>query len=274
MQNYPYYITDTLTKYYQRFQVTTYAPLKAPLIYGQKILGGNAVYFRFQVLDSRPPVRGIWIPNSEFQSLEGFWTPRPRIPDSGIRITFRGAIQSKEHRTLNIQTESTEIRDFSSKRYSSEYLKYLHDVLYRKKRVTAVECDESQTKSIIKKLLFSNLLRNYHIGTSAPRTVQSNINFSQIDLDNSGFELSRSYVYVIQTQLSGHVYVKLLTQVNYILRRLQSKSDFIRYEFHIQGYLQCKRNEKKKTRMGATISAHISAIFYFVLLRGDRSVLA
>ena len=100
-----------------------------------------------------------------------------------------------------------------------------------------------------------------------------NINFSQIDLDNSGFELSRSYVYVIQTQLSGHVYVKLLTQVNYILRRLQSKSDFIRYEFHIQGYLQCKRNEKK-TRMGATISAHISAIFYFVLLWGDRSVLA
>ena len=59
MQNYPYYITDTLTKYYQRFQVTTYAPLKAPLIYGQKILGGNAVYFRFQVLDSRPPVSGI-----------------------------------------------------------------------------------------------------------------------------------------------------------------------------------------------------------------------
>ena len=102
MQNYPYYITDTLTKYYQRFWVTTYAPLNAPLIYGQKILGGNAVYFRFQVLDSRPPVRGIWIPNSEFQSFEGFWTPRPRIPDSGIRITFRGAIQSKEHRTLNI----------------------------------------------------------------------------------------------------------------------------------------------------------------------------
>ena len=77
-----------------------------------------------------------------------------------------------------------------------------------------------------------------------------NINFSQIDLDNSGFELSRSYVYVIQTQLSGHVYVKLLTQVNYILRRLQSKSDFIRYEFHIQGYLQCKRNEKKKNEDG------------------------
>lgn len=200
MQNYPYYITISITKYYQRFQVTTYAPLKAPLIYGQKILGGNAVYFRFQVLDSRPPVSGIQIPNSEFQSLEGFWTPRPTIPDSGIRITFRGAIQSKEQRTVNIQTESTEIRDFSPKRYSSEYLKYLHDVLlYGKKRVIAVECDESQTKSIIKKLLFSNLLRNYHIDTSAPRTVQSNINFSQIDLDNSGFELSRSYVYVIQS---------------------------------------------------------------------------
>ena len=67
MQNYPYYITDTLTKYYQRFWVTTYAPLKAPLIYGQKILSGNAVYFRFQVLDSRPPVSGKWIPNSEFR---------------------------------------------------------------------------------------------------------------------------------------------------------------------------------------------------------------
>ena len=134
MQNYPYYITDTLTKYYQRFQVTTYAPLNAPLIYGQKILGGNAVYFRFQVLDSRPPVRGIWILNSEFQSFDGFWTPRPRIPDSGIRLTFRGAIQSKEQRTVNIQTESTEIRDFSSKRYSSEYLKYLHDVLLQEEK--------------------------------------------------------------------------------------------------------------------------------------------
>ena len=268
MQNYPYYITDTLTKYYQRFQVTTYAPLKAPLIYGQKILGGNAVYFRFQELDSRPPVRGIWIPNSEFQSFEGFWTPRPRIPDSGIRITFRGAIQSKEHRTLNIQTEYTQIRDFSPKRYSSEYLKYLHDVLlYGKKRVTAVECDESQTKSIIKKLLFSKLLRNYHIGTSAPRTVQSNISFSQIDLDNSGFELSRSYVYVIQTQLSGHVYVKLLTQVNYILRRLQSKSDFIRYEFHIQGYLQCKRNEKKNEDGRYNFSTYLSNFLLRTSLR-------
>ena len=79
-----------------------------------------------------------------------------------------------------------------------------------------------------------------------------NINFSQIDLDNSGFELSRSYVYVIQTQLSGHVYVKLLTQVNYILRRLQSKSDFIRYE--------CEEWEKK--RGWALQFQHISQQFF------------
>lgn len=231
MQNYPYYITDTLTKYYQRFQVTTYAPLKAPLIYGQKILGENAVYFRFQELDSRPPVRGIWIPNSEFQSFEGFWTPRPRIPDSGIRITFRGAIQSEEHRTLNIQTEYTEIRDFSPKRYSSEYLKYLHDVLlYGKKKSDRRRMRRISNQKHNKKIIIfkpTPKLSHRH-KRSSNRVV--NINFSQIDLDNSGFELSRSYVYVIQTQLSGHVYVKLLTQVNYILRRLQSKSDFIRYE--------------------------------------------
>ena len=139
MQNYPYYITDTLTKYYQRFQVTTYAPLKAPLIYGQKTTDSVEMLCisdsRYWIPDPLSEEYRFRIPNSEFQSFEGFWTPRLRIPDSGIRITFRGAIQSKEHRMVNIQTESTEIRDFSPKRYSSEYLKYLHDVLlYGKKK--------------------------------------------------------------------------------------------------------------------------------------------
>lgn len=89
---------------------------------------------RYWIPDPLSEEYGFRIPNSEFQSFEGFWTPRLRIPDSGIRITFRGAIQSKEHRMVNIQTESTEIRDFSPKRYSSEYLKYLPNVLLQEKK--------------------------------------------------------------------------------------------------------------------------------------------
>lgn len=86
-----------------------------------------------------------------------------------------------------------------------------------------------------------------------------NINFSQIDLDNSGFELSRSYVYVIQTQLSGHVYVKLLNQVNYILRRLQSKFYSIRVP-HPRIFTMQEEREKK--RGWALQFQHISQQFF------------
>ena len=67
-------------------------------------------------------------------------------------------------------------------------------------------------------------------------------------------------MYVIQTQLSGHVYVKLLTQVNYILRRLQSKP--ILFDTSSTSKDIYNARETRKKRGWALQFQHISQQFF------------
>ena len=58
-------------------------PTKSTLNIWSKNTRWKRCVFQIPGTGFQTPVSGVWIPNSEFQSLEGFWTPRPRIPDSG-----------------------------------------------------------------------------------------------------------------------------------------------------------------------------------------------